>query len=93
MAGAGELLPSRLICSKLAAKPAPPAHPLVCLQYYAAVVLQGQKREDGQWYYIHYDGGGAVPCMVQEGWLGKGTSVVPSQPAPAPLPLAAAAYH
>lgn len=26
------------------------------LQYYAAVVVQGQKREDGQWYMLHYEG-------------------------------------
>lgn len=25
-------------------------------QYYAAVVVQGQKREDGQWYMLHYEG-------------------------------------
>lgn len=25
-------------------------------QYYAAIVLQGQKRPDGQWYLLHYDG-------------------------------------
>lgn len=37
----GPLLPPR----------APP-----CLQYYGAVVMQGQKREDGQWYLLHYEG-------------------------------------
>ncbi|KAL4427963.1 hypothetical protein ABPG75_002052 [Micractinium tetrahymenae] len=25
-------------------------------QYYGAVVVQGQKREDGQWYMVHYEG-------------------------------------
>lgn len=26
-------------------------------QYYAAVVMAGQKRPDGQWYLLHYEGG------------------------------------